>query len=96
MTYDSRVSLDFDDRVLAHLQIVIFAKLRRHEPFSFTNIVPAHFGSGRSSLWVSSDVSLTFQYFGTHHSINPQWIDALIRSANSPGGLRLLDEPAGA
>ncbi len=33
---DSGLIVDFDDRVLAHLQIVIGAKLRRHEGFFFT------------------------------------------------------------
>ena len=36
LTYDSKLSASFDDRVLAHLQIVIWAKIRRGEPFSFT------------------------------------------------------------
>ena len=31
LTYDSTMTVDFDDRVLAHLQLVIGAKLRRAE-----------------------------------------------------------------
>jgi hypothetical protein len=33
LTYDSHFSVDFDDRTLAHLQLVIVAKLRRNEAF---------------------------------------------------------------
>ena len=33
LTYDSTLTVDFDDRVLAHLQLVIGAKLRRAESF---------------------------------------------------------------
>ncbi len=34
--YDSTIKVDFDDRLLAHLQVVIGAKLRRGEAFHFT------------------------------------------------------------
>jgi len=36
LTYDSTLTVDFDDRVLAHLQLVIGAKLRRAESFYFS------------------------------------------------------------
>ena len=34
--YDSMVKVDFEGRLLAHLQLVIGAKLRRGESFHFT------------------------------------------------------------
>ena len=36
LTYDSKLAVSFDDRILAHLQVVIGNKLRRGEPFFFT------------------------------------------------------------
>ena len=94
LTYDSKIILNFDDRVLAHLQVVIWSKLRRREPFAFTVVVPAGQGSGRTSMWMSSNVSVTFQYYSTaRQTLNTLWIDALITSANSPTGLQLVDEP---
>ena len=94
LTYDSKFAVSFDDRVLAHLQVVIWSKLRRREPFAFTVVVPAGQGSGRTSMWMSSNVSVTFQYYSTaRQTLNTLWIDALIASANSPTGLQVVDEP---
>ena len=47
MTYDSKLVATFDDRVLAHLQVVIWAKLRRGESFSFTWTDSQRGGMGR-------------------------------------------------
>ena len=94
LTYDSKLTATFDDRVLAHLQVVIWAKIRRGEQFSFTWTDPARNGYGRTSIWISPNVSLAFEYFGSKSPLlNRHWIDALSKSANSPGGLLLVPEP---
>jgi len=94
LTYDSKLTATFDDRVLAHLQVVIWAKIRRGEQFSFTWTEPARNGFGRSSIWISPNISLAFEYFGGKTPmLNRHWIDVLSKSANSPGGLHLLPEP---
>ena len=94
LTYDSKLTATFDDRVLAHLQIVIWAKIRRGERFSFTWTEPSRNGYGRSSIWISPNISLAFEYFGGKTpSINKAWVNALSKSANSPGGLTLIPEP---
>ena len=97
LTYDSKLTATFDDRVLAHLQVVIWAKVRRGEQFSFTWTDPGRNGYGRTSIWVSPSISLSFQYFGSKlPMINPQWVQALTKSANSANGLQLVPEPGGA
>ena len=97
LTYDSKLTATFDDRVLAHLQVVIWAKIRRGEQFSFTWTDPARNGYGRTSIWISPTTSLSFQYFGSKApAINGQWVQLLTKSANSVGGLQLLPEPGGA
>ena len=94
LTYDSKLTATFDDRVLAHLQVVIWAKLRRGEQFSFTWTEPARNGFGRSSIWVSPNIPIAFEYFGSKSPLlNRHWVDVLAKSANSPGGLHLLPEP---
>ncbi|MEP6481033.1 MAG: ATP-dependent DNA ligase [Rhodoglobus sp.] len=94
LTYDSKLTASFDDRALAHLQIVIWAKLRRGEAFSFTWTEPTRNGYGRSSIWLSPNIPLTFDYFGGKTPlINKAWVNALSKSANSPGGLQVLGEP---
>jgi hypothetical protein len=95
MTYDSKVVATIDDRALAHLQVVIWSKLRRGETFAFTWNDPERNGFGRTSIWITPHVSLVFDFFGSKTpALNPAWIETLTKSANSPGGLQLLPEPS--
>lgn len=94
LTYDSRLTVSLDDRLLAHLQSVIWQKLRRGESFAFSWVEPLANGSGRKSIWLSPHVSLSFEYFGNKQpTLNPAWIQALTRAANSTGGLHIVPEP---
>ena len=86
--------VNFDDRALMHLQIVITAKLRRGESFIFSFSDAAELGSGRSSLWLDPSSTLFYRYFGSRiPSINREWIDVLMASANSGTGLLFTQEP---
>ncbi|MBC7723768.1 MAG: ATP-dependent DNA ligase [Burkholderiaceae bacterium] len=88
------MEVDFDDRALMHLQIVITAKLRRGESFVFTWRDTLEVGDGRSSFWMHSSIPLYFRYFGSRVPvINRLWIEALSASSNSPGGLHFSEEP---
>lgn len=87
-------SVEIEDRVLAHLRMVMMHKLRRGEPFMFDVEVPATDGSGRRSFWIHPGVPLQFHFFGSRMpSINRAWVDELLISANSVGGLTLHPEP---
>jgi hypothetical protein len=93
-TYDSTIVVDFDDRLLAHLQLVIGAKLRRHESFQFSWVNDPADGSGRASVWLSPSLPLGFKYQGVRMpDINVAWVEALMATANSAGGLRIVPEP---
>jgi hypothetical protein len=92
--YDDIVQGEFDDRVLAHLQTVIGAKLRRDEPFFFTWRSERTGGSGRDSVWVHAGASIVFTFRGSRvPHINRAWLEALMQSANSAGGLQIVPEP---
>ncbi len=94
LTYDSTLTVDFDDRVLAHLQLVIGAKLRRSESFLFSWRDDPGVGDGRSTLWLHPSIPLYFKYSGGRQpSVNRAWVDQLMTAANSPGGLHLVPEP---
>lgn len=96
LTYDSKLTATFDDRILAHLQVVIWSKLRRGEQFSFTWTDPTRSG-GRTSIWLSPNVSLAFEFYGSKSpALNRTWIEVLSKSANSPSGLQVVPEPSGA
>jgi hypothetical protein len=92
---DSGVEIIFDDRAMAHLQLVIGAKLRRGESFFFSWKDDPSVGDGRSSVWLDSSIPLYFKYLGSRPvAINREWIDALTLSANMAGGLQFSAEPA--
>lgn len=94
LTYDSSLTADFDDRTLAHLQIVIGAKLRRNESFYFSWKDDQSIGDGRSVIWLHPAIPISFKFFGGRPpAINRLWIDELMIHANSPGGLQLSPEP---
>lgn len=97
LTYDSSLTVDFDDRVLAHLQVVIGAKLRRGDSFLFSRKDHAAIGDGRTTIWVYPGAPVVFKFFGGRHpGINRHWIDALMLTADSAQGLQLVPEPASA
>ena len=50
LIYRDRASFDIDDRILAHLRIVIMNKLRRNEGFMLQ--LPVNEGVRQSSIWV--------------------------------------------
>jgi hypothetical protein len=88
------IEIAFDDRALAHLQIVITAKLRRREGFVFSWTSSPEVGSGRSAIWLDPSSTLYFRYLGSRlPSINRDWISVLAASSNTPGGLVFTTEP---
>jgi hypothetical protein len=93
--YEGSVKNEFDDRALTHLQVVMIAKLRRGEPFSFSWKDDPSTGGGRTTVWVHAGSAMVFKFSGSRQSaLNRAWVDALAYTANSPSGLYLVPEPA--
>ncbi len=93
--YEGGPKADFDDRALAHLQMVVTAKLRRGEPFAFTWKEEMSVGGGRVTVWVHAGSSLVFKFSESRQArLNRAWIKALAMTASSPTGLYLVPEPA--
>ena len=94
LTYDSTMKVDFDDRLLAHLRIVVAMKLRRNESFYLSWRDDPSIGDGSSTIWIHPGIPIAFKFHGSREvSINARWVDALLFSANSSLGLRPLSEP---
>ena len=92
--YDGLVKVDFEDRLLAHLQLVIGAKIRRGESFHFTWKDDDTIGNGRTTVWVHPRVSVVYKFYGSKApAINRAWVDVLMVTANSPTGLYTVPEP---
>ena len=52
-------------------------------------------GGGRSTIWIHPTIPVQFNFLGSRQpALNRAWLDALIVSANSVDGLRLVEEPA--
>jgi hypothetical protein len=88
-------SLEMDDRLLAHLQLVIITKLRRNEQFLLSWDQDEAYDRGHTAIWINSAIPLHFKYIGSRRPVlNRVWTEALMDSANSSGGLRVIPEPA--
>jgi hypothetical protein len=89
------VAVDFDDRVLAHLKVVVLAKVCRGESFTFSWEYTAAAGSGHSSIWIHPTIPLQFNFLGNREPrLNRAWVEELMQLANTPAGLRLTPEPS--
>ncbi|WP_369407391.1 DUF7882 family protein [Schumannella soli] len=94
MNYNNQVIVDFDDRLLAHIQLAIGTKVRRGESFHFTWRDDDSVGDGRTILWITPNAPVSYKFFGGRApTINVEWVAALLRSANSPGGMQIVPEP---
>lgn len=92
--YDSTTKVDFEDRLLAHLQLVIGAKIRRGEGFHFAWKDDVSIGDGRTVVWVHPGLSLVYKFYGSRRpGINRAWVEALMYTANSATGLYAVPEP---
>jgi hypothetical protein len=92
LTIDGIV-VQFEDRVLTHLQIVIVQKLRKGESFLMSWRDADAVGDGRSSAWIHPSQSLYFKFSGSRvPAINRDWLASLMTSANSSQGLIVTSE----
>ncbi|MFS0793868.1 ATP-dependent DNA ligase [Microbacterium sp. 1P10AE] len=92
--YDGDIKVEFEDRLLAHLQAVIMAKVRRGESFPFTWKDDISIGGGRTTVYVHPNVSLVFKYHGSRNpQLSSSWLHALTYNANSGRGLYVIPEP---
>ena len=91
----SNIEISFDDRVLAHLELVINAKLRRRESFMLSWRDSPAVGDGRSSVWLDTAIPLYFRYAGSRIPvIDKEWLEELAALAGSTRGLVLGEDPA--
>jgi len=95
LTYSTAgTKIEFDDRTLSHIQVVIAAKVRRGESFMFGWVEAAGSGGGRSAVWIQQSIPMLFHFTSSaRHQINGAWIEELMLTANSPSGMRLMPEP---
>lgn len=82
-----------DDRTLAHLKVVVTTKLRRQEGFTMSWRHPENQPPGRSTIWLHPSIPLQFIFDAPDPpELNSKWIQDMMNSANSSGGITLVDE----
>lgn len=82
------ISVEFEDRLLSHLQIVIVQRFRRNESLVISWLDSQAVGDGRSSMWMTPTQPVYFKFAGSRvPSIDREWIDLLNESAASSTGL---------
>lgn len=85
--------IHIDDRALAHLKVVIATKLRRQESFTLSWRHGEDEPGGRSTIWLHPSIPLRFTFDEPEPpELNMRWIEDLMHSANSTGGITLIDE----
>lgn len=86
---------EVEDRLLAHLQVVIVNKFRRNESFAFNLPESAEASTGRHTLWLNPTIPVQFSFYGSRTpALNPRWVQHLMNEANSGRGLSTVPEPA--
>ncbi|MGK9149344.1 hypothetical protein KXS11_17040 [Plantibacter flavus] len=84
---------EIEDRLLAHLQHVIVAKLRKQEAFLCSWTVEPAQGSGQIAIWIDAGLPLTFRFDGSRPiSINRTWLNAMVERSYTTAGLELMPE----
>jgi hypothetical protein len=86
-------SFEMDDRMLAHLQLIVGVKLRRGENFFMAWKAPALSGQGRRAIWVDNGIPIYFEYSGGREpKLNFAWAEKLADAASKGGGLMIMAE----
>jgi hypothetical protein len=81
------------DRALAHLKVVVVAKLRRQESFTVSWQHHAEDGQGRSTIWLHPSIPVRFEFDEpVAPELNREWVEELAHSANALGGITLVSE----
>ncbi|MDR6905478.1 hypothetical protein J2X63_001164 [Agromyces sp. 3263] len=85
--------IGIEDRALAHLKVAITTKLRRGESLTLSWIHPDGQPGGRSTIWVHPTIPMRFVFDEPEApDLSRDWVEELMRSANSTGGITLVQE----
>ncbi|TXK19582.1 hypothetical protein [Homoserinibacter sp. GY 40078] len=91
--YYADQAIEMDDRTLAHLKVAVVTKLRRGESFTLSWTHADDQAPGRTTIWMHESIALRFE-FGelTPPVLHREWIEEILRSANTTGGIQLTKE----
>ena len=82
-----------DDRTLAHLKVAVVTKLRRGENFTLSWRHAEGDVRGRTTIWMHQSIPLRFEFDEPEApELHREWIEQILRSANTTGGIQLTPE----
>ena len=85
--------IEFDDRLLTHLEFVIVNKFKRRESFLMSWLEKTHSNTSRQSIWMNPSSPVYFKYTGSRvPSLNREWVALLQGEANGSRGLIVRNE----
>jgi hypothetical protein len=86
-------AIPMDDRTLAHLKVAVVTKLRRGESFTLSWTHPGDAMGGRTTIWMHETIPLRFEFLDPEAPpLHREWIEDILRSANTTGGIQLTPE----
>ena len=92
LTYDG-THVEFDDRLLTQLEIVIINKFRRGESLLMSWKDGVAVGSGRAAIWLAPNIPIYFKFYGSRlPEVNREWLKVLSESADGSSGLIVVGE----
>lgn len=90
--------IHIDDRLLAHVKVVVATKLRRGESFTLSWVHGADQPVGRSTIWLQPSIPLRFVFDSEQpEALDQNLLKRMANDANSSRGLSLdiaVEEPA--
>ena len=87
-----RTAIRVDDRILAHLRVVITAKMRRGEGFLLSWSDSLAMGDGRSSVWIHPACDLHYEFDGgTSPKLDSGLLDQLNVESIQARGIELAE-----
>lgn len=91
--YYADQAIEMDDRTLAHLKVAVVTKLRRRESFTLSWTHADGQPAGRTTIWMHESIALRFEFEEpTPPELHREWIEDILRSANTTGGIQLTAE----
>lgn len=79
--------IEFPDRLLAHLKVVVATKLRRSESFTLSWRHADDVPGGRSTIWLQPSIPLRFVFRSETEALDPQLLARFAQASNSSQGL---------
>jgi hypothetical protein len=93
-------TISIDDRLLAHIEVVVLSRLRRNNAFALRWTEAGGEQPGRRTIWIHQGTDLCFEYDAAEQGeLDRELLDQLAKAADSNGGINLRTDarevPAG-